>query len=88
MAHAALGDDPVRALCRGMAFQIQAVRLMECGWEAHIDMYTAPELVLLATYVPRYQALVLLCAAQRIATPEFILALDPHLPDVPETAHE
>lgn len=87
IAHQLLGDNEVRAIVRSVALQTQAVRLLECGYEAHIADYSPPEIVILATFVPRYQALVLLCHAMRIGDDAFRAAIQPFLPEVPEEAH-
>jgi len=62
-AHDWLDDDPVRAIVRDFALSIQAVRLIECGFEDHLNAYRPAELLILATMLPDHQFRVIVADA-------------------------
>ncbi len=74
--HAWYNDDPVRARVRLGAMHIQACRLFECGYEAHLDLYDAADLLLLATLVHAYQGLIFILAALDRCDAKLLFLLD------------
>ncbi len=70
------GDDPVRARVRIGAMNIQACRLFECGYEAHISEYGAADLILLSTMTYPYQMAVLLVTAIDRADAKLLYCLE------------
>ncbi len=58
-----LGDDAIRAIVREFALSIQLIRLYECGYEEHINDFSAAELLLMAGMAMDYQRGVLMDAA-------------------------
>jgi hypothetical protein len=69
-------DDPVRARIRQGAMHMQACRLFECGYESHIDLYSAADLLLLATMCHAYQAAVLLIAGMDRADARLLYCME------------
>lgn len=56
-------SDPAFA-ARRFSMSIQATRLVECGFEAHINGYEPRELALLATQMPPQQRAILMIEAR------------------------
>lgn len=58
-------DSDARFMVRRFAMSIQALRLVEFGFEEHINGYEPRELALLATQLPPEQRHILMAEAER-----------------------
>lgn len=76
VAHEWLEDDVVRARVRTFALSMQAIRLIECGFEAHINTYSPAELLLLSTLLPTHHANVLYREARERADNRLLCLLE------------
>lgn len=76
IARAWLGDDEIRSIIREFALSIQLIRLYECGFEEHINDYSAAELLIMAGMSMEWQRQILMDAALAKADSRLIIMLN------------
>ncbi len=70
-----LGDNEIQFIIREFALSSQIIRLYECGFEESINLFSAPELLIMSTMAMDHQKFTLMDFALRHADDRFIAML-------------